>query len=143
MAALSPKGEGAGGEGRLDVDEALVAAAAEAEGDVALCHLEGAVNEDVKLADHIQQLGFMDDFFPGVAGVAPDLVAQFCLDAVDEGTSAVGLLQGVTAAEGDGSLVIGDDLHQLVKRAFLPTQGVPRVRVVAPRTMVIAARQID
>ena len=54
---LLPEGEDAGVEGALDVDEALVAAAAETEGDVALCHLEGTVNEDVKFLYHLEEFG--------------------------------------------------------------------------------------
>lgn len=143
LSSLLPGGEAAGGEGGLDVDEALVAAAAKAQGDVTLSHQEGAVHEDVEFADDIKQGGILFYFFPSVAGIAPDVVAQFLLDAVDEGARALGLLQGVTTAEGDRGFVIGDDLHQFVEGAFFPTPGIPGVRIVATGTTMAAARQID
>ena len=43
----------AGGEGALDVDEALVVAAAEVQADVALGLDEGAVDEDIEFADDV------------------------------------------------------------------------------------------
>ena len=140
---LLPGGEVAGGEGGLDVDEALVAGAAEAEADVALLLDEGAVNEDVELADDVEQRWVLLYFFPCVAGVTPDVVAQLLLDAVDEGADALGLLQGVSATEGDGGLVIGDDAHELVEGALFPTPWIPRGGVVASGAMVAAARQVD
>lgn len=109
----------------LDVDEALVVAAAEAQGDVALGLDKGAVDEDVELSHDVEQFGVFLDFFPGVAGKAPHVVAQFTLDSVNQGAGAVGLLQGVAAAQGDGGLVIGDDLHQFIKVALFPTLEVP------------------
>ena len=133
----------AGGEGGLDVDEALVAAAAKAQGGGTLCHQEGALDEDVEFADDIKQSGILFYSFPSVAGVAPDVVAQFLLDAVDEGPGAVGLQQGGAATQGDGSLIIGDDLHQFVEGAFFPTPGIPRVGIVATGAMMVAARQVD
>ena len=140
---LLPEGEDAGVEGALDVDEALVAAAAETEGDVALGHLEGTVNEDVKFLYHLEEFGVIHDFFPGVARVAPDVVAQFVLDATDEGAGTLRLLQGVSAREGDGGFVIGYDLHQFVEGTFFPTLRIPRVGIMATWTTMIAASQID
>ena len=138
-----PQGEVAGGEGALNVDEALVAATTETEADVTFGLDEGAVNKDVKLSHGVEQYGGFLYLFPCVASETPHVVAQFLLDAVDEGASALGLLQGVASAQGDGSLVIGDDLHQFVKGAFFPTLRVPRGGVVAARAMMIAARQIN
>ena len=138
-----PEGKGAGGKGALDVDETLVAAAVEAEGDVALGLDEGAVDKDVQLAYHIHEDRVLLYFFPSVASEAPDIVAQFLLDAVDECTGAVGLLQGVAAAQGDGSLVVGDDFHELIEGALFPTLRVPRGRVVTAGAMVVAARHVD
>ena len=138
-----PEGEVAGGEGALDVDEALVATAAETKGDVALGLDEGAVDEDIELAHDVEQDGVFFYFFPSVAGKAPDVVAQLLLDAVDERTGAVGLLQGIPATQCDGGLVIGDDLHQFVEGAFFPTLRIPRSGVVAAWAMVVAARHID
>ena len=133
----------AGGEGALDVDEALVAAAAKAKGYVALGLDEGAVNEDVELADDVEQDGVLLYFFPSVAREAPYVVAQLMLDAVDKGTGAVGLLQGIAAAQGDGRLVVGDDLHQFVKSALFPTLEVPGGGVVTSQATMVAARQVD
>ena len=138
-----PQGEVAGGEGALDVDEALVVAAAEAQGDVALGLDEGAVDEDVEFADDVEQFGVFLYFLPGEAGETPHVVAQLSLDAVDEGACAFGLQQGIAAAQGDRSLVIGNDLHQFVKGALFPTLEVPGVGVMAARATVVAARQID
>lgn len=138
-----PEGEVVGGEGALDVDEALVVASAEAEGDVALSLDKRAIDEDVEFADDVEQDGVFLDFLPSEAGEAPHVIAQFCLDAVDEGAGAVGLQQGITATQGDRCLVIGDDLHQFVKGALFPTLEIPRVGVMAARAMVVAARQID
>jgi len=135
LSSLLPGGEAAGGEGGLDVDEAL--------GDVTLGLDEWALDHNVCLADGVKEVGVDHDFFPGIAGVAPDVVAQFLLDAVDEGARALGLLQGVTTAKGDRGFVIGDDLHQFVEGAFFPTPGIPGVRIVATGTTMAAARQID
>ncbi len=123
--ALLPDGKLAGGKGALDIDEALVAGAAEAEADVAFGLNKGSLDEDVKFTDHIEQDGVGHDFLPCVARVAPDVVTQFRLDAVDEGAGAFGLLQGITAREGDWRLVVGDDLHQLVECALFPTLEIP------------------
>ena len=130
-------------EGALNVDEALVVAATETEGDIALRLNEGAVDEDIEFLHDRQQLGVFLYFFPGVTGEAPDVVTQLLLDAMDEGTRAVGLLQRVASAQGDGRLIIGDHLHQLVEGAFFPTPRIPRGRVVATRATMIAARQVD
>ena len=129
MAFASLNGNGSGGigagEGALDVDEALVAAAAEAQADVALGLDKGAIDKAIEFADDIEQCRIADNLLPSVTGVAPDVVPQFLLDAVNEGTGALGLQQGVTAAEGDGSLVIGDDLHQFIEGTVFPTLEVP------------------
>lgn len=140
---LLPKGNGAGGEGALDVDKTLVAAAVEAEGDVALGLDEGTVNEDVEFAYHVHEDRVFLYLFPSVAGEAPYVIAKFLLDAVDEGASAIGLLQGVASAQGDRRLVVGDNLHQFIEGAFFPTLEVPRGRVVTAGAMVVAARQVD
>ena len=50
-----PKAKFACGEGALDIDEALVAAATKAQTDVAFGLNEGAVNKDVKLTHNVQQ----------------------------------------------------------------------------------------
>ena len=105
-----PQDEIARGEGAGNVDEALVAAAAESQADVALGLDEGSIDEDIQLLHDSQQFGVFLYFFPGVAREAPHVVAQFPLDAVDEGSGAFGLLQGVTAAQSDGGLVVGDDI---------------------------------
>lgn len=138
-----PQGEGACGEGALDIDETLVAAAAKTQGGVALGLDEGALDQHVELSHDVAQAFITHHLLPGVARVAPDIVAQFLLDAVDEGAGAVGLLKGVAAAEGDRCLIIGYDLHQLVKGALFPTPKIPRSCVVAARATMAAARQID
>ena len=140
---LLPKGDVAGGEGALDVDKTLVAAAVEAQGDVALGLDKGTVNEDVEFAYHVHEDRVFLYLFASVAGEAPYVIAKFLLDAVDECTGAVGLLQGVASAQGDRRFIIGNNLHQFVKGAFFPTLEVPRGRVVTAGTMVVAARQVD
>ena len=140
---LLPQGEAAGGEGSPDINHALVAAAAKTKGNVAMGLPEGTVNEDIDLSDDIKQCGIMFYFLPCIAGVTPDVVAQFLLDAVDEGTGAVGLLQRVAAAQRDRSLVIGDDLHQFIKGPFFPTLEIPGSRIVTARAMMAAARHVD
>ena len=140
---LRPQGELACGEGALDVNEALVAAAAETEGDVTLGLQERAVNEDVELSNDIEQCRVLLNLLPGEAGIAPHVVTQILLDAVDEGTGAVGLQQGVAATQGDGSLIIGDDLHQFIKGTLFPTLEIPRIGIMAPGATMVAARQID
>jgi len=140
---LLPEGEVAGGEGGLNVDEALVAAAAETEGDITLGLDEGTVNKNVKFLNDFQQFGIDDNFIPSVTRVTPDVVTQLLLDAVYESACAIGLLQGVAAREGDGGLVIGNHLHQLVKSTLFPTPWIPRGRIVTTRATMIAARQVD
>lgn len=140
---LGPQGNCAGGKGALDIDEALVAAAAKVQGGVALSLDKWPLDKDIKLSHDIEQGPIGDNFFPSVAGVAPHVVTQFLLDAVDERTRALGLLQGVTATQGDWCLIIDDDLHQFIKGAFFPTLEIPRLGIVATRAMVIAASQIN
>ena len=140
---LGPQGNCASGEGAGDVDEALVAAAAKVQGDVALCLDKWPLDKDIKLSHDIKQGPIGNNFLPRVASVAPHVVTQFLLDAMDERTRALGLLQGVTATQGDWRLIIGDDLHQFVKGAFFPTLEIPRLGIVATRAMVIAASQIN
>ncbi len=137
------KGDGAGGEGALDVDEALIAGAAETEGDVTLRLDERAVNQDIELAHDVEQDGVFFYLLPSITCETPHVVAQFGLDAMDERSGAVGLLQGVAAREGDGGFVIGDDLHQFVEGALFPTLRIPRGGIMAAWAMVIAARQVD
>ena len=140
---LLPEGEGAGGEGALDVDEALVVAAAETEGYVTLGLDEWAIDKDVEFTDNIKKVGICHDLLPCVSSKAPDVVSEFLLDAVDECTSAFGLLQGVTARERDRSLVIGDDLHQFVECALLAAIKIPGCLIVASRAMMVTSRHID
>lgn len=131
------------GKGAGNIDETLVAAPAETQADVTLGLDEGAVNKDIQFLHDRQQLWVFFYFFPSVAGKAPDVVAQFLFDAVDEGSGAVGLLKRVPTAECYGGLVIGDDLHQFVKGTFLAALEIPGGGIVAARAMVITARQID
>ena len=131
------------GKGAGNIDKALVAAPAETQADVTLGLDERTVNEDVEFADDVKQDRILFYFFPHIARKAPDVVAQLLLDAVDEGTGAICLLQGVATTQGNGRLVVGDDLHQFVKGAFFPTPRVPRVGIVTARATMIAARQVD
>jgi len=140
---LGPQGNCASGEGAGDIDEALVAAAAKVQGNIAFCLNKRPFNKDIKLSHDIKQSCIGDDFLPGVTSVAPHVVTQLLLDAVDKFTRALRLLQGVTATQGDWRLIIGDDLHQFVKGAFLPTLEIPRLGIVATWAMVIAASQIN
>ena len=138
-----PEGEGPSGKGALDIDEALVAAATKAQADISLGLDERTVNEDVEFADDVKQSGVLFYFFPRIARETPDVVAQLLLDAADEGAGAIRLLQGVSTAQGNGRLVVGDDLHQFVEGALFPTLRVPRVGIMTARATMIAARQID
>lgn len=143
LPSLLPQGELTRGKGAGNVDEALVGAAAETEADVALSLNEGAVNKDIQFLHDRQQLGILFYFLPGVAREAPHVIAQFLLDAVDEGAGAFGLLQGVSAAQRDGGLVIGNDLHQFVEGALLAALEVPRGGIMAAGAMVVTARHVD
>ena len=140
---LGPQSNCAGGEGAGDVDEALVAAAAKAEADVALGLDKWSLDKDIKLTHNIKQGDIGNNFLPSVASVTPHIITKFLLDAVDERTRALGLLKRISSTQGNRCLIIGDDLHQLVKGAFFPTLEVPRLGVVATRAMMITARQID
>ena len=122
---LVPQGNSSSGEGAGDVDETLVAATTKAQGDVAFSLDKWTLDKDIKFLHDIEQGCIGDNFLPSVAGVAPHVVTQFLLDAVDERACALGLLQGITATQGDGRLVIGNDLHQLIKSALFPTLEVP------------------
>ena len=55
----------AGCERVLDVDKALVVAAAEVQADVALGLDEGAINEDIEFAHDVEQSRVFLDFLPG------------------------------------------------------------------------------
>ena len=140
---LGPQGNCASGEGAGDVDEALVAAAAKVQGDIAFCLNKRPLDKDIKLSHDIKQGPIGNNFLPRVTSVAPHVVTQFLLDAVDKFTRALRLLQGVTPTQGNWRLVIGNDLHQFVKCALFPTLEVPRLGIVASRAMMIAACQID
>ncbi len=122
---LLPDRKVAGGEGVLYVDKALVAGATETEGYVALSLNERTIDQDVELLHHLKQFGVSFDFLPCEARIAPDVVAQFLLDAVNEGAGTFELQQGITARKGDRRLVVGDDLHQLVESALFPTLEIP------------------
>ena len=138
-----PKGNLTRRQRTLDVDEALIAATPESQADVTLGHHKGAVNEDIQFTDHIEQGGVLFYLLPGVTREAPDVIVQFLLDAVDERSCSLGLKQGVSAAEGDGRLVISNDPHQLVEGALFPTPKVPRVGIMATRATMVAARHVD
>lgn len=122
---LRPQDDITCGKGALHIDEALIAAAAEAEADVTLGLQERAVNENIEFTDNIEQGRIFHDLLPGVSGVAPYVVAEFLLDAVDERSGSFGLQQGVSSAERHWSLVVGNDLHELIHSALFPTLEIP------------------
>ena len=131
------------GEGGLDINQALVVTATEAQLGVALIHDEGTVDKYVELPHGTHEVGFLLYLFPGVACIAPHIVAQLALDAVDEMSQRYSLRQRVTAGERHRSLVIGYHLHEFIECTFLATILAPRFRIMASRTMVAAARQIN
>jgi len=128
----------------LHVDDALVAAAPEEEVFVAQCLYEGAVYQYIDLAEEFQLLGILHEVFEEIARKAPDALAALLPDGARQLGKALCLEHRVAAREGDvGEGVAHDFLHQLVGRGHRAVADVPRLRIMAARTMVGASRTIN
>ncbi len=128
----------------LHVDDALVAAAPEEEVFIAQCLYEGAVYQYIDLAEEFQLLGILHEVFEEIARKAPDALAALLPDGARQLGKALCLKHRVAAREGDvGEGVAHDFLHQLVGRGHRAVADVPRLRIMAARTMVGASRTIN
>lgn len=94
-----------GGEGCPYVEDALVGAASEAQGGVALRQDEWTVNQHVDVAEKFFVLGIGEQLLEGVACEAPHIhIVGF--QSLEQGEQfVVRLLERITARQGDGFLV--------------------------------------
>ncbi len=125
-------------------DDTLVGAAPEVEFGVTQGFYEGAVHQNVKMGQDGGEAGVGGYFLVGEAGVAPDGLVGFDLDAAGEGGEGFNLIQGVTAGEGYiGELIGGDNVKQFIDRHLSAADEVPRLGVVAAGAMMGAACAVD
>ena len=125
------------------INEALVAAAPESEGSVALGKDEGTVNKYVDVLKQRTIVGVVLDFFPSVACVAPDVQLEFCLDALCQMCHGGGLEEGVSPCEGDVEGVVANDVNEFIFGHLFAGIGWPRLGIMAAYAMVGATCKVD
>ena len=134
--------DAAGLPGLFHIDDTLVAAAAEGQGQVALLQVEFSIDKDINA---LQQLGHRRIFHAGkllesIAGIGPDIQAV-CMELFGQLSQRGGLTEGLATAEGDTGKqwIIEDMREQVIRIGGLPAGEVVRLRILAALTMMGAA----
>ena len=128
----------------MQIDDALVGAAAEEEFRVTLLQDEGPVHEDVQPGKHLREVRIGLDLLQGESGPAPDGLAGFLLDAPGQFRERIGLVERIAAGETHiGHRVRLDDVQDLIDLHPVPRIEVPRLRIMAPFARMLAPSTID
>ena len=130
-------------ESFLDIDDTLVGRASEEQVRVTKTLDKGTIDEYV---EQFQEFALRprNQRLEGKPRVAPDILVRATMDGTCQIRKAVALIHGVATRKGDVGVWIGfDDLHQLLRRHLTAALGVPRLGVMAARTLVTAACTIN
>lgn len=123
---------------------ALVGAAAERKIGIAEVLDEGSVDKDVKIREYHAQAFVCKNVLIFEAGVAPDCLVGFFLDAAGQLGEGLNLIERVASGEGDVcEFVVLDDVKELLDRHFPAAFEVPGLGVMAAGTMMRAAGAVD
>lgn len=126
-----------------DIHNTLVFTASKAELDVALSQDERTFHQHVNLLEQRQEAWFLNDLFPSVTCVAPDISVLFLLDALGEMSDGVRVKERVSARERDGKIIVGNDSEQVIFAHVAPCRWRPRLGIVAAFAVVRTAREVD
>lgn len=127
-----------------EVDDALVGAASEEESGVAEGLDEGAFDEGVDIWQNAAQTVIGEDFLVGEAGVAPDVLAGFLLDAARQFGEGFNLIEGIAAGKRHiREFVILHDVQKLLNGHFASAHEIPGLRIMASGTMMGTTGTID
>ena len=104
---------------------------------------EWAVDEHVELFQQLT-LFFVDEAFIDETCIAPDVLVAVGVDGPGKFGETLCLLHRVASGEGDiGEGVGHDDTHQLCCRHLVPAVEVPRLGIMAARTLMPTPSAID
>jgi hypothetical protein len=124
--------------------DSLVGAAPEQELGVPLLQNEGTVDKSVDIGEHLGEMGIRLDFFDGVSGPAPYILAGFFLDPAGKFSKTIHLTERVSSGKGDIGHGIGlDYFENLVYLHPCAVVYVPRLGVVATLAGVVAPCTVD
>ena len=138
-----PQNDLASVESFLDIDDTLIGRAPEKEVWVTETLDKGTIDEYV---EQFQKFALCpcNQRLKGKARVAPDILVRTTVDGLCQIRKAVALIHGVATRKGDVGVWIGlDDLHQLLRRHLTAALGIPRLGIMAARTLVTAACTIN
>ena len=128
----------------MEVDDALVGAAAEQQVRVPLLQDEGAVHQDVQVGEHLREVGIGLNLFQREAGPAPDGFGGLLLDAPGQFREGLHLVERISAGKGDVREVIGlYNFQQLFYVHLFAALEIPALGVVAALAGVLASRTIN
>ena len=128
----------------MEVDDALVGAAAEEQIRVPLLEDEGPVDEYVEPGEQLRELRIGLDLLDGKSGPAPDGFRRFRFDAPGEFGEGFRLVERVAAGETDVGEFVGlDDAEQLFHLHPFPGVEVPGLGIVAALAGMAAAGTVN
>lgn len=147
MSFRRDEGDGAGDRGVVgggEVDYALVGAASEEKLGIAEGLDEGAFDKGVDIWQNAAQAVVGEDFLVGEAGVAPDVLAGFLLDAACQFGEGFDLIERIAAGKRHiGEFVFLHDVQKLLNGHFSSAHEIPGLRIMAAGTMMGATGTID
>ncbi len=126
-----------------DVHNALVLTASETKLDVALDQDERTFHQHINLLEQRQEAWLLNDLFPSITRVAPNVAVLLLLDALGKPSDRSRIIERVTSRESDGKIIIVNDAEQVVFAHVAPCCGRPRLRVVATLAVVRATCKVD
>lgn len=123
-------------------DYSLVGRPSEAQGCVALCFNERAIDKHVDQFEQGCYVGMVSNFFIREPGVTPDGLSER-LDFAGKRQDFFGLIQRIASRERYIEVGFTDYLHQFVDRHVMPGIEIPSRRVVTSGTSMTASGKID